>query len=70
MMKGTTFIEEPLKNIKCDLGIFLDVYPLDNISDDEEELKKQAKAACSGASFLFSDMLRSRYFLIRELRLR
>jgi len=45
MMKGTTFIEEPLKNIKCDLGIFLDVYPLDNISDDEEELKKQAKAA-------------------------
>ena len=36
MMKGTTFIEEPLKNIKCDLGIFLDVYPLDNISDDEE----------------------------------
>ena len=40
MMKGTTFIEEPLKNIKCDLGIFLDVYPLDNISDDEEELKK------------------------------
>ena len=42
MMKGTTFIEEPLKNIKCDLGIFLDVYPLDNISDDEEELKNQA----------------------------
>ena len=32
MMKGTTFIEEPLKNIKCDLGIFLDVYPLDKIT--------------------------------------
>ena len=43
MMKGTTFIEEPLKNIKCDLGIFLDVYPLDNISDDEENLKSRLK---------------------------
>ena len=31
MIRGTEFVEEPLKNIKCPLGIFLDIYPLDKI---------------------------------------
>ena len=35
-----------------------------------KNLKSRLKLPGSGASFLFSDMLRSRYFLIRELRLR
>lgn len=45
MIKGTKFIEEALKNIKCELGIFLDVYAFDNVSDDDIKMKKQAKSA-------------------------
>ena len=45
MIKGTKFVEESLKNIKCELGIFLDVYAFDNVSDDEKKFKKQARAA-------------------------
>lgn len=70
MMKGTTFIEEPLKNIKCDLGIFLMCIRLIIYQMMRKNLKSRLKLPGSGASFLFSDMLRSRYFLIRELRLR
>ena len=40
MLKGTKFVEEPLKNLKCELGIFLDIYPYDNIPDSDEELKE------------------------------
>lgn len=52
MIKGTTFIEEPLKNIDCPLGIFLDIYPLDKISDNEREFRKQAFKA-----FFYSKLL-------------
>ncbi len=45
MMRGTKFVEEPLKNVKCELGIFLDVYPFDNVSDDDKKFKKQAWTA-------------------------
>lgn len=45
MLKNTEFREEALKNIKCHLGIFLDVYPFDKISDDPKEFKKQARDA-------------------------
>ncbi len=45
MMKGTEFREEAIKNIKCELGIFLDIYPFDKISDDPKEFKKQARDA-------------------------
>ena len=34
-IKGTKFIERSLKNVKCDLGIFLDIYPFDNYPDNE-----------------------------------
>jgi lipopolysaccharide cholinephosphotransferase len=52
ILKGTTFIEEPLKNINCNFGIFLDIYPLDKIPDDEKLFKKQARKA-----FFFSKLL-------------
>lgn len=42
MIKGTKFVEEALKNIDCELGIFLDVYAFDNVSDDDRKMKKQA----------------------------
>lgn len=45
MLKGTKFVEDPLKNIDCDLGIFLDIYAFDNASDNEKEFKKQARVA-------------------------
>lgn len=45
ILKGTKFVEEPLKNIDCKFGIFLDIYPLDQIPDDEKLFKKQARQA-------------------------
>ncbi len=42
MLKGTEFRETPLKDIPVDLGIFLDLYGLDNVADDEAAYKKQA----------------------------
>ena len=41
--KGTKFREYALKDINCDFGIFLDIYPFDNVSDDEKEYKKQGR---------------------------
>ena len=45
MLRGTEFREEALKDIDCPLGIFLDLYPLDKVSDDPEECKKQFRDA-------------------------
>lgn len=41
MLNGTQFCEEALATLPLDLGIFLDVYCFDNVSDDEREYKKQ-----------------------------
>ena len=45
MLRGTKFRELPLKDVKCELGIFLDLYPFDQASDDDKELKKQSYIA-------------------------
>lgn len=45
MLRGTEFREEALKDIDCPLGIFLDLYPLDKVSDDPGECKKQFRDA-------------------------
>lgn len=41
-LKNTVFIEHALKNAKCPLGIFLDVYAFDNAPLDKAAFKKQA----------------------------
>lgn len=45
MLKGTKFREEALQNIDCEFGIFLDIYPMDNMSDDPKLFKKQTQTA-------------------------
>lgn len=47
MVKGTRFVEDTFKGIKdkCPLGIFLDVYAFDNVSDNNKEFKRQAWTA-------------------------
>ncbi len=52
VLKGTKFIEESLKNVKCPLGIFLDVYAFDCAAADERKRIKQARGA-----WLFSKLL-------------
>lgn len=52
VMRGTEFVEHPLKKIDCPLGIFLDIYPLDQIPDDEKQFRKQARKA-----FFYSKLL-------------
>ena len=44
-MRGTKFKEEALKNIDAPLGIFLDLYPLDKVSDNPKEARRQARDA-------------------------
>ena len=44
-MRGTSFKEEALKDIDAPLGIFLDLYPLDKVSDNPKEARKQARDA-------------------------
>ena len=44
-LRGTRFKEEALKNIKAPMGIFLDIYPYDKVSDNPKEAKKQARDA-------------------------
>lgn len=43
MIKGTKFIEETLKNVDCELGIFLDLYVFDNAADDDKKMRRQAR---------------------------
>jgi lipopolysaccharide cholinephosphotransferase len=45
MLKGTKFVEESMKDVKCKLGIFLDVYAFDNTPDDDKAFQKQARKA-------------------------
>lgn len=40
-VNNSLFIEEPLKTVKCPLGIFLDVYALDAVSKDPKKRKRQ-----------------------------
>lgn len=40
-LNGTKFVDESSKDLKCDMGIFLDFFIYDNISDDIKERKKQ-----------------------------
>lgn len=42
LLKGTQFIEWPMVGIDCPNGIFLDIYPLDQIPDDERQFRRQA----------------------------
>ena len=44
-MRGTKFKEEALKDIDAPMGIFLDLYPLDKVSDNQSEARKQARDA-------------------------
>ena len=52
MKKATKFREEALKDIDAELGIFLDLYPFDHISDDPKKRKKQMRQA-----FIYSKLL-------------
>lgn len=45
MLKDTVFREEALKSIHCFFGIFLDVYVLDNLPDNEKQFKKLCRQA-------------------------
>lgn len=52
MKKGTKFREYTLKDIDCELGIFLDIYPLDYVSDCKFKFFKQGLK-----SFIFSKLI-------------
>lgn len=39
--KGTVFIEKYYNNLNIEKGIYIDIYPIDNIPDDDAKRKKQ-----------------------------
>lgn len=41
--KGTKFVPELSKKLKCDLCIDIDIFPMDNIPDDEKLRRKQLR---------------------------
>lgn len=43
MKNGTEFRMLSMKNCKCNLGVFLDIFPFDNLPDDDEERNKMFK---------------------------
>lgn len=43
--RGTRFVSPGLQGIDCPFGIFLDMFPMDNIADDPKALKRQAWSA-------------------------
>ena len=45
MLRGTKFRDEAFKNVQCEFGIFVDLYPFDQASDDEAQFKKQCRDA-------------------------
>lgn len=65
MLKGTKFREESLKGIKCELGIFLDIYAYDQLSDNPVEHKKHCRDASIWAKLL---ILRSVPFPVLAFR--
>lgn len=44
-LKGTEYKTEDLKDIPGEFGIFLDIFPQDNMPDDEKKFKKQGTLA-------------------------
>ena len=44
-LRGTKFKEEALRKIQAPMGIFLDLYPFDKVSDHPREARKQARDA-------------------------
>lgn len=51
--KGTKFVAEFAKNLKCDLCIDLDIFPLDNVSDVPWKARLQCMEAFFWAKLLF-----------------
>ena len=51
-LKGTEYKTEDLKDIPGEFGIFLDIFPLDNIPDDEKKMRKQGTKAWVYGKFL------------------
>lgn len=42
-LKGTTYIEYINKDLDIEKGIYVDIYPIDNLPDDDQEYYKQYK---------------------------
>jgi len=42
-IKGTFVEDKHTKHLKCHKETYIDIFPLDNVPDDEEELKKQKR---------------------------
>ena len=51
-LKGTEYKTEDLKEIPGEFGIFLDIFPQDNVPDEEKKLKKQGTIAWVYGKFL------------------
>ena len=51
--KGTKYIEYANRNVKIDTGIYIDIYPVDRIPDDETLRKKQFRTVRRWVRFYY-----------------
>lgn len=51
--KGTRFIPEYSKTMKCEQGIFIDIFIYDKVSDNEKQYKKQVRKTRTLARLIF-----------------
>lgn len=51
--KGTRFIPEYSKTMKCEQGIFIDIFIYDKVSDNEKQYKKQVKRTRTLSRLIF-----------------
>lgn len=51
--KNTKFVPETSKDLKCNIGINIDIFAFDNIADDQKLRKRQAKEAWFWGRLLF-----------------
>lgn len=43
MLRGTKFVDKEYMDIDVDSGIYIDIFPFDNLADDEKKRKRQAR---------------------------
>lgn len=51
--KGTKFVSEASRNLKCEQCIFMDIFPFDAVAEPEIEQKRQARKANFWGKLLF-----------------
>ena len=68
MLRGTEFRDSALATMDFESGIFLDLFPLDNVADDERAYKRQAWHAWLNNKLAIAKLVKNPYIAGRDAR--